>query len=271
MSTFVYETHVVNEQLPFIFHTDAPKNRRLFRPNWHSNVELQCCISGEGVVRLNAENYIMRPGDVVVINSEEIHTTYAEDKVCYHCLIIDNSFFYANGLDPEQLRFQHLIHDPELFDTIQRIAEAYTRWRKEHAMTDALQIRHDVLGVLCVLYARYRLPKEQVHFLATQRIKSAMEYVRKNLSEQLSLDVLAAHIGVSKYHLSHEFKSATGLTIVTYINLCRCMEARQMILDGVPVSHAAVACGFENMSYFTRTFKRFYCCVPSAYQKKKDG
>lgn len=268
MSNFVYETHKIDERLPFIFHTDAPMNRRVFQPNWHSNVELQCCISGEGVVRINAETYDMRPGDVVVINSEEIHVTYAEDQVRYHCLIIDNSFFTANGLDAAQLQFQHLIHDPELFITIQRIAEAYGRWNKDHAISDALQIRRDVLEILCILYDRYRQPQEQVHFLATQRIKSAMDYVRQNLPEQLSLDVLAGHVGVSKFHLSREFKRATGMTVVTYINLCRCTEARQMILDGAPVSNAALACGFENMSYFTRAFKQLFGCVPSAYQKR---
>lgn len=270
VSNFIYETHKIDERLPFIFHTDIIKNGRLIRPNWHSNVELQCCISGEGVVRLNADMHSMRPGDVVVINSEEIHATCAENEVQYHCLIIDNRFFYANGLDATQLRFQHLIHDPELFHTIQQIAEAYSRWKKENAISDALQIRRDVLEILCVLYDRYRQPQEQKDFLATQRIKTAMDYVRQNLSSQVSLDVLAGHVGVSKFHLSREFKRATGMTVVTYINLCRCTEARQMILDGIPVSNAALACGFENMSYFTRTFKQLFGCVPSAYQKRAN-
>lgn len=267
MSNFIYETHTVDAQLPFIFHTDQIKGGRLHRPNWHSNVELQCCFSGEGTVRINAESYALKPGDVVAISSEEIHVTYAENTVVYHCLIIDNSFFSVNGLDAAQLQFQHLIHDPELFRIIQRIAEAYSRWRKEHAISDALQIRRDVLEILCILYDRYRQPQEQEHFLATQRIKSAMDYVRQNLSLPLSLDILADHTGVSKFHLSREFKRATGMTIITYINLCRCTEARQMIVDGIPVSNAALACGFENMSYFTRTFKQLFGCVPSAYQK----
>ena len=269
MSNFVYETHTVDGLLPFIFHTDVMKNGRLFSPNWHSNVELQCCIAGEGVVRLNTETYTMYPGDVVVINSEEIHDTFAKDSVRYHCMIIDNRFFYANGLDPAQLQFEHLVRDPEISGAVNRIAEAFGRWRKEHNMADALQIRHDVLGIVCILYNRYRKPRTTEQFAATQRIKSAMDYVRRNLSAPISLDVLADHTGVSKFHLSREFKRTTGMTIITYINLCRCTEARQMILEGTPVSNAALACGFENMSYFTRTFKQLFGCVPSAYQKRE--
>ena len=60
-----------------------------------------------------------------------------------------------------------------------------------------------------------------------------------------TLDALAAQAGVSKFHLSREFKSTTGLTVVTFINLCRCTEARRLIEEGCSVSEAAATCGFE--------------------------
>ena len=269
MSNYVYETHIVDSLLPFIIHTDAVKSHEFSRPNWHSNIELLYCISGEGEAKLNSVSCNMRPGDVIVINSNVIHGTCAQDRLVYHCLIIDNSFCCANGLDVEKLKFQHYIQDKEIAQAMVRIAQNYACWQKSKALCYSLEIRHDVLGILCVLYSRYQQPMlREENFLATQRVKTVVTFVRQNLASQLSLDVLAAHAGVSKFHLSREFKSTTGLTIVTFINLCRCTEARRLIEDGVSVCEAAIACGFENMSYFTRTFKKFFDCVSSAFSAK---
>ena len=107
--------------------------------------------------------------------------------------------------------------------------------------------------------------------MTTQRVKTVMTYVRQNLASPLSLDLLAGHAGVSKFHLSREFKSTTGITIITYINLCRCGEAKRLIGEGRSVSEAATMCGFENMSYFTRIFKRYFQTTPSSYLQSKHA
>lgn len=269
MSNYVYETHVVDPLLPFIFHTDTVANHQFNRPNWHSNMELLCCISGKGETKLNADSCCMEPGDVVVVNSDVIHVTRAEEQVVYYCLIIDNSFLKANGLDGEKLRFQPLVRDPELAQAMERIAQNYDGYRKCRDLHCIMKIRHDVLGILCLLYDRYqqRVPPEE-NFLTTQRVKTVMTFVRRNLASPLSLDMLADHAGVSKFHLSREFKSTTGITIITYINLCRCTEAKRLITEGMSVSEAASVCGFENMSYFTRTFKKLFGGLPSAFSTK---
>lgn len=269
MSNYVYETHVMDPLLPFIFHTDTARGNQFGRPNWHSNIELLCCISGKGETKLNADSCHMEPGDTVVVNSDVIHGTRAEEQVIYYCLIIDNSFLKDNGLDGEQLRFQPLVRDPELAQAMERIARNYDEYRKDRDLGRAMKIRHDVLGILCLLYERYRQPQlPEENFLTTQRVKKVMTYVRQNLASPLSLDLLAAHAGVSKFHLSREFKSTTGITIITCINLYRCGEAKRLIREGMSVSEAATMCGFENMSYFTRTFKKFFGGAPSAFSVK---
>lgn len=269
MSNYVYETHIVDPLLPFIIHTDTVKAYPLDRPNWHRNLEILCCISGRGEIKLNSECCLMEPGDVVVINSDVIHGTQAEEQVIYHCLIIDNSFLKANGLDGEKLHFQHLFRDREITQAMERIAKEYACYKVCKELTHVLKIRRDVLGILCVLYSRYRMELSgEENIQTTQRVKAVVTFVRQNLGVPISLDMLAEHTGVSKFHLSREFKSTTGLTIVTFINLCRCTEARRLLEEGMTVSEAAMTCGFENMSYFTRTFKRLLGVLPSEVQNK---
>ena len=72
-------------------------------------------------------------------------------------------------------------------------------------------------------------------------------------------------MGISKYYLSREFKSFTGRTIFDTINTFRCADAKHLISKGATVSEAAAACGLENLSYFSRTFKKYVGKLPSQY------
>ena len=94
-------------------------------------------------------------------------------------------------------------------------------------------------------------------------MKKAIAYIHTHLSEPITLDTLAAHVGIGKFHLSRRFKAFTGKTVVQVITLMRCTEARRLMEGGLSVSAAAASCGFENLSYFTRTFKSLLGILPS--------
>ena len=95
-----------------------------------------------------------------------------------------------------------------------------------------------------------------------------MIYIRKHLAERITLDEIAQHVGVNKHYLSREFKQIIGKTIFDTILLLRCTEAKRRLQEGMTVSEAAHACGFENLSYFTRAFKKYNQSLPSSYLQK---
>ena len=96
-------------------------------------------------------------------------------------------------------------------------------------------------------------------------IKKAIKYIRENYDKKLLLDEIAQNVYMDKYTLSREFKKTTNQTVVQYINSYRCKKASEYIADGMAVSQAALMCGFTNMSFFTKTFKRYMGCMPSRY------
>ena len=102
-------------------------------------------------------------------------------------------------------------------------------------------------------------------------MKKAISYIRQNMAEEITLDGVADHAGISKFHLARQFKAYTGSTVIATVNLIRCTEARRMIEGGRSVSEAAAACGFENLSYFTRSFKKCFSMVPSDCIRRKNG
>ena len=109
-----YETHFLSQQnLPFIFHKDTIVHQgNRCTPNLHLNLELLYFVDGVGSVICDGKAFAVQKGDLVVINSCEIHTvTTATDFVQYYCLIVDNDFCAANVADMSELQFASSIQN----------------------------------------------------------------------------------------------------------------------------------------------------------------
>lgn len=268
---YIHETHIMPDALlPFIFHTDKTKSSRI-APNWHENIELLCFIEGEGHLKCGSERYPVFAGDIAVINPDVLHMT--EGNLTYHCLIIDRSFCEGNGIPILSLYFKEIIRDRALFTQFCETAQKLKAAKSEpDSLKTVPEIRHCVLGILLALCEDHIVSgttAKNAHSASAERVKSIMTYMRQNFAHSISLDEVAEHIGVSKYHLSREFKQLTGTTIFDSLNIIRCKEARHMLSDGSTVSEAANACGFENLSYFSRTFKKYTGKLPSEYMRGK--
>jgi AraC-like DNA-binding protein len=98
-------------------------------------------------------------------------------------------------------------------------------------------------------------------------VKQAVRYIRENADRRLLLDEIARSVCADKFSLCRAFKQFTGYTLVEYSSLCRCQRAADFLADGRAVSEAAALCGFDNLSFFTKTFKRYMGALPSQYKK----
>lgn len=266
MQKYTYENHVIKEPLlPFIFHPSYTVSRRINAPNWHNNIELLYCIGGSGFVRCGATTTEFQPGDLFVVNADTPHSIGSDSFVQYRCLIIDNSFCIENGIPIGQLVFQAAIRDTQLCRLFDAVTDAYDRRTPDDfcAIADIRYAVLDLLRTLCRSYAAVGKRDGK----ADEYVKKAISYIRQNMTDNISLDDVAAFAGISKFHLSRQFKVYTGSTVIATVNLIRCTEARRLIEGGMQVSEAATACGYENLSYFTRTFKKHFQVLPSHFHK----
>ena len=260
----IYEPHIMsNPQIPFIFHTDTQRHENRDLPNWHINIEILYATDGCGSVNLDSMEHSFNNGEIAVINSNVLHVTHAETSVLiYDCLIIDHNFCKDCGIDTDNLVFETIIGDPALAEAFCNVHTAYTT----DSVCRAARIRRAVLEVLILLREKHTLCKRSQDVptdSGAERIKNAMIYIKQNLREALTLNDIAAHVGISKYYFAREFKRVTGQTAVEYINIARCKEAKRRIREGASVSEAALRYGFENLSYFTRTYKKYIGELPS--------
>lgn len=264
MTNRVYEPHIMeNPALPFIYHLDHVVSGQQFPPNWHANIEILYCISGSGVVKCETNEYPFEKGDLCIINSNALHALQTADEVVYYCLIADRGFCADNGIPTDEICFRTIVQDARANQFFTQVIDAY----EDAGACRNAKIRYAVLGLLIYLrehgILNHPATIDNAGTISIDRVKRCMAYIDQHLSQALTLDEMAAHIGVSKYYLSREFKRVTGQTVFTYLNMVRCKEAKRLILDGMSVSAAAVSCGFENLSYFTRVYKRYIGQPPS--------
>lgn len=101
------------------------------------------------------------------------------------------------------------------------------------------------------------------------RIIPALVHIQAHLDQDLSLDALAGHVGLSKYHFHELFKSATGETPKEYVERLRLeWAALQLRIRRVAVVDVALECGYRNHETFSRAFRGRFQTSPSQYRKE---
>ncbi|MDE6497636.1 MAG: response regulator [Muribaculaceae bacterium] len=103
-------------------------------------------------------------------------------------------------------------------------------------------------------------------------IEHAVKYVDDNMSSpDLSVEDLAAELGMSRVHLYKRLKQITGKTPIEFIRVLRLKRAAQMLRESqLNISEIAYSCGFNNPKYFSRYFKDEFGVLPSQYQEKES-
>ena len=99
------------------------------------------------------------------------------------------------------------------------------------------------------------------------RIWKARNFIQAHSSEELSLGRVAQAANTSQNYFSEKFKEAMGETFVRYVARARFEKAAALLVQAdLRVSEIAFAVGFQSLSQFNRTFKKFAGKSPTAYR-----
>lgn len=92
-------------------------------------------------------------------------------------------------------------------------------------------------------------------------------FIDEHLTENLSLDVLADHVCLSKYYIAHYFKDSLGISIHQYITKKRLQSCSEAIAAGSDITRTFDEYGFRDYSSFYRMFRKEYGMSPREYQE----
>ena len=100
-------------------------------------------------------------------------------------------------------------------------------------------------------------------------MQRVMEVINENISDSdLSVDMIAQKVGISRVHLHRKMKELTNQTPHSFIRNIRLQQAAKLLKDGKQsITDVMYICGFSNSASFSTMFKNLYGCSPREYMQ----
>lgn len=100
-------------------------------------------------------------------------------------------------------------------------------------------------------------------------IKPALDYIRVNYAERLTLEEMAARCNISPSYFSKLFNRTTGDNFAAFVNRTRVRKAKELLRStDQPITAMAMDLGFEDSGYFDKVFKKTVGLTPSEYRNQ---
>jgi YesN/AraC family two-component response regulator len=149
----------------------------------------------------------------------------------------------------------HPMHVHTISHDFARQIEAAERITELNVLPDTIIRRY------CALVQEYSLGK------FSTVVRNVINMVEFNLAEPLTLSTLAKQFTIDPSYLSHHFAQEMGMTLTNFINMKR-LERAKFLIGGsdMYIQEIAEECGFQDVNYFIRLFKRKYGKTPREYR-----
>lgn len=255
------------------------QNSVAFHSHWHEHLELLYMVRGEACAECNSVSMHAAAGDLIVVNSNELHYAHSlGSPLEYYCIIIDPAFFKSGFIDTCEIKYIAPIHQNLiLFQnkisgdlSVEACINSIIREHSQKEVGYELAIKSHVNWLLVLLLRNHvrsvLTPRESsLRDKNLLRLNTVLKYIEENSAGEISVNSLARMACVSKYHFCRLFKNATGKTVTEYVNHVRISKAESLLKNSsMNITEIALATGFNDANYFSRVFKKIKRRAPSA-------
>lgn len=266
------------KEFPYMdYHIQATKTAFQIPVHWHEEIEIIYVIKEPLKVVIEGEEYDSKDGDIFIVNPRELHfmgarTTGAD----YHTFVfpldlisfrsddeLDSSFF--EPIRSGKNKFKNLV--PQKYNTkelrvfLENLVELYHFKDKSRQ----LKIRLQLLSFFDILFT-----DEMIHSEVNAKSnlgRDIFTFVQKNYTDELKLSDIANELNLSEKYLSRYFKQNFRINLTQYICHLRTKKAKKLLEStDIPITEVAFQSGFQNISYFIRTFHKIVGKSPLQYR-----
>ena len=249
--------------------------------HWHDEFEIIYVRSGFLTVSISGESYIGKTGEAFVVSPGNLHLMGSQSgTVDYYTFLFPLkyiSFRTDDMLDEkllEPLNSGHLMICPRVKDTAkelcEQLIEIYEAKKDESESKITTQVRTKIILLQFILEMWEKGFVIENDKSGRNTIEKEMiSYIQQNFMEKISLKEFGEQFHLSEKYISRYFKEHFHITLSQYITHLRLEHAKQLLQDtDTPVTEIAMQSGYQNVSYFIRSFKKTYGVSPLKYRKK---
>lgn len=281
-----YQEKKDHTTLDFPYNTylcSIPLDFELVPPHWHDEMEIIYIKKGRGIVNVDFKEYHVSALTLVFILPGQLHSIeqYEDETMEYENIIFDYSMLLSKKKDSVYEDFlKPLTHGKITVPTV--FSQVYPYFTDLVSPIDAcdeicktkpqgyqLFIKSMLFQFFFILDNRCRnLTTPKNNRKAIDKMKIILKYVENNYANKITISEIADVIGFSESHFMRYFKETMGTSFIEYLKDYRLtMAARLLQSSEDSILNISAEVGFDNLSYFNRSFKARYGITPRQYRK----
>ena len=267
-------------EFPFEFHhIDSSHPRYVMSYHWHVECEIMRVLQGTLTVTLDEKSFTAKAGDVIFVNSGVLHSGIPKDCI-YQCIVFDINAFLKNNpvcgeyiqeiLHQEMMLFPHFTNEqPQILDCISTLFQAMYEKKPGYELTVFGQFYHFFGLVFSNHYFIENPTRARRDYKRILQLKQVLEFIEKNYTNPITLQELSSSVSMSPKYFCRFFSEMTHQTPMDYLNRQRIEEAcYQLATTDDSITEIAYRNGFNDLSYFIRTFKKYKGITPGKYKRR---
>ena len=228
--------------------------RNTFAPHSHDTYQLTLNEVGLFKNQIQDQCVCGWPDTLIITHPDEVHTTICDQPTghSFFTLYVSPDLFRQRnqGYAP---RFSHVLHNNRATSLLRQLNN---QQQSRHAINPRLVLR--LLDELLTDQLQDSDPAAD-HSWITDHLKEAID-------QPFNLQETARQTGISPFKLIRLCKAETGMTPLQFVINQRILNSQHLLRQGVPVTEAALHCGFYDAAHFHRHFKKLTGLTPASFR-----
>ncbi|MFV0362506.1 MAG: AraC family transcriptional regulator [Suipraeoptans sp.] len=268
------------EDFPLEYHHVSPSHPQyVMSLHWHVEYEIIRIIKGSFTVTIDEHTFLATENTCIFIPGGAVHSGIPHDCI-YECIVFDtNMLMNKNELCKRIIRninnheiilrdfYDHNYNDiitisNFLFDTVASKKNGY-----QMVSFGAL---YQLFGIIFSneYYETVPTISSSKHHKRLMNLKTSLEFIESSFQDSITLDEIAESVNMSSKYFCRFFHDMTNKTPIEYLNYYRIDRAcYQLLSTNQSITETAYNCGFNDLSYFIKTFKKYKGVTPKNYLK----
>ena len=253
--------------------SDASVDKSSCEPHCHNEIELIYVDSGKLHATIDYQNHEFSAGDVVVINSNTVHSLQKEEA---RTLTVHFSYVFVKSFLSSFEEFDYVLQEGsqerrEMTFLMQKLLAIEQNTFDEYS---ALTKYSFLLKMLRLLLTRCRREKPPAVYDKRRSLESDMiavkNYIETNFRRKMMIAELAELLHYNPNQITRYFRQLTGKSFKDYLNFVRAEHALEDYLNfDIPVAEAALKNGFGHYNFFSKACIKYYGASPTELKKAR--
>ena len=233
--------------------------------HWHNHIEVLYVLEGKIDFKVEQRKYILLPDDMIIVNSETIHSSKLCGHARYILLQVPLSAFEGVYDDIESVVFKERPEPSQtenMYNYLSQMLKAVDDKKQENRIK-FISLLYDFFYQLLTSYQTAHKKTGAASYYGINRISPVMAYVEKEFRSKITLQDAAEILNVTPEHMCRLFKKYTDMTFNEYLMSLRISAFYQMLQNtNQKISVILEECGITNYKVFIREFKKTFGKTP---------